>query len=154
MDTDYQYFIASPYFGEKESEEDRKKFVSVFATLKNEIKEFLSSPETAAKIYEVGQKYDLRDREISQIARIIRGLFLGTVSISDLDYISQKLGINGSGLKGVIDETLRSAAPTVINELKIIQKNKISKPQPSQRPKESVQKEDINPNNVVNLRNK
>ncbi|MDP3792899.1 MAG: hypothetical protein Q8Q89_04205 [bacterium] len=125
--TDYQYFLASPFFAELVDFDapDTKVFIQSFCALSLPLRDFLSSPDVAAVIVSLGEKYGLQEKQISTLSRIIKDLVFGKVFIKDLpSNISSGLGIDETKASQLVNELASQSFGPVLEDIKRIQRAK------------------------------
>ena len=123
----YQFFIASPLFAEFTDFEspDRRIFLDQFGSLSLNLREFISSPDTATAMFSVGLSYDLEDHQISKIAGAVRELLLGKIFIKDFPItLSSKLGIDDIKEGEIANKIISKSFGPIIEDVKRIQRSK------------------------------
>ena len=125
--TDYQYFLASPFFAELADFEapDTKIFIKSFCELSLLLRDFLSSPDVAVVIISLGEKYGLQEKQVSNLSKVIRDLILGKVFIKDLPIkVSSSLGIDEAKSSQLTNELVSQSFGPITEEIKHIQRTK------------------------------
>lgn len=125
--TAYQYFIASPYFAGLSSANDDgvKAFANSYISLSQPLKDFIASEETATTITLVAIKYELEEKQISQLAQTLRELVLGSIFIKDLpNTLTTKLGVDEAKAQEIINKIVSESFGPIIEDVKRIQRSK------------------------------
>ena len=125
--TDYQYFLASPFFAELVDFDspDTKVFIKSFCELSIPLRDFLSSPDIAAVIISLGDKYGLQEKQISILSKIIKDLVFGKIFIKDLPLnISANLGIDEIKASQLVNDLVSQSFGPILEDIKRIQRTK------------------------------
>lgn len=125
--TDYQYFLASPFFAELVDFDapDTKIFIKSFCGLSIPLRDFLSSPDVAAVIISLGEKYGLQEKQITSFSKLIKDLILGKIFIKDLPVnLSSNLRIDEMKSSQLINDLVSQSFGPIIEDIKLIQRTK------------------------------
>lgn len=143
--TNYQYFLASPFFaGFKDPESPESKiFSGIFSELSPPLKAFLTSDETAAVLISIGQKYELEERQVSQTAQALRELVLGKIFIKDLPLVlGTKTSLDEDKSSRIVSDLVAQLFNPIVEDLKRIQRikftDRIMQLQKESKPAESL----------------
>ncbi len=175
--TDEQYNLISPYFAEstQESESESMTFVATLRGLPASIRAFLLSIDTAIAILALGQEYSLTNQQLSILARAIRGFVTGELTLGNMvNGLQSWLGVNSHVAANIADEVIQKVVRPVLGDVKKIQSERPESqpstrfnpgsppkiqpapglyPKPPAPPPSYPGQMDVNPDNVIDLRN-
>lgn len=160
------YLNSSPFYAGlgDEDEKNRTEFLNNFAALPKILKDFLASTQTADYISNLGQQYQLDERQVVLLAIIIRYIVLGEIYIKDsVSMIVKFLGVDSNTASLLFNQVVKELFSPVIEEIKKIQRLKFSDRIASEHQAQSINQgqpvqspslHEQNMGNVVDLRNK
>ena len=121
----YQYFVSSPLFAGfvDLASNERKIFMSQYATLPSSLKTYLASTETSGTILATSLEFSLDDNQTSAMAESLRKLILGEIFIKDFPTtISSKLGIDDIKAGEIVNKIVSASFGPIIEDVKRIQR--------------------------------
>ncbi|HEY4520628.1 MAG TPA: hypothetical protein VJJ72_02390 [Candidatus Paceibacterota bacterium] len=125
-----------------------ESFSNKIKSLPGPLKHALFAAETAAYIQSLCLLYKLSDSQSAEIARITRDIILGDLLVGDMvKALSDKTGLDQNSSKTLAESIAKKVFLPVVQELKEHQKNRPEKTGPTKG-----EISDLNPHNVVNLR--
>lgn len=137
-----RYIKTSPYFAQSDQEnaDRRNAFLDRFDSLPDHVREFLLSPETSAAVDAVADQYSLSDDQGEFLARVVREVVAGTITIQEIAaFVAKKFNVD--------NVTASTIAQSLTQNVLSLLKN-MSQPQTSPLPAMS------GGGNTLNLRTK
>jgi hypothetical protein len=149
------YFILSPYFAREqdENEEAKSAFLNAFSELSDQLQDFLTAPETADKLEEVGDMFELRLAQTEIVSFLIREIVLGRLPLKDFPTAIERACKVDNQIAWQIANTLAASLLMPIKEdLVHVQKRSPTAPQTPSQPLSSGQGAQLH--NIIDLRTK
>ncbi len=164
---DFEYYSPFRVDAKNISEASWENFLQKVNMLSVPIKNILTDANTVEFIITLAEDFELSNDQSASISRVIRNVLIGDLLVNDLTTsISQKLTLDQDTAKQIRDSIVNNLLAPITEDIKKLQDEKFpettnrpvmpSRPQTPKIPERPDLKieQDINRNNVVDLRNK
>ncbi len=129
-------------------------FQSSYSVLPENIKDILVLEPTTMYLYGLSLQYGLNEDQSANISRIIRDILLVQAPIINMpQMISNKLGLDIEQSKQIANKIVSELFAPAIEDIKKMQREKFGQ-KPTQPRQTQPQANQINQNNIINLKDK
>ena len=148
--------IYSPYYVDSDNQRDLDILLERTFSLGDSSRHVLLSADTPCFIQTLGLIFDLSENQSSNLSRIVRDIILGDTFIGNMTTeIEKRLNLPPETAQQIRNKIINELFAPAIEDIKKVQRekfaNKIGNQLQTPAPKPPT---DINPGNVVNLRDK
>lgn len=133
-----QYLQFSPYFAQEdiEKEGERLKFFKLFDTLPQNVRNLISSMDTAEKIMNIGATFGLDEFDTEAVSLVVRKIATRETPITDeAGLIANETGLSRERAQSLLNLIVDEILAPVMDDLKKIQSQITVQPKPVQSTK-------------------